>query len=400
MRPFPLPAERYYPPIRTETDWYAVLAAALCGVVVAMNIGKVPIAMSQLRAEFGLSLVAAVWVSSTINTLAISMALLFGVLCDRLGALRMCLTGLGFGILGGLGMLLAPALMPFWGWHGIWVLILALLLIAALAVYRSRPAYRPLLPAGVNPFAGAKAILAQREPWLLAFDLASFTIQHFALIIWLPTFLQEQRGLSPLAVSLLSCVMVLANVPGNLLGGSLLQRNFRRGSLIAFASAVTGLCGAGIFRVSGLGPLCLVRAPVLHRRLDSSLRAVGFGQPRTHAQADRHTAGTIQSSRQHRPILCATVDRHAGCHQRALARCADRHRVRGGGRGHTRCHDQTARAMNGFQGRFDFSKVGKSVEAAGRNLRQMQLRQHLSMSVYTKTFDRSIRSPTSARCSL
>ena len=62
----------------------------------------------------------------------------------------------------------------------------------------------------------------------------------------LPTFLQEQRGLSPLAVSLLACMMVLANVPGNLLGGSLLQRNFRRGSLIAFASVVTGLCGVGV----------------------------------------------------------------------------------------------------------------------------------------------------------
>ena len=299
---------RSHPPIRTETDWYAVLAAALCGVAVAMNVGKVPIAMSELRAEFGLSLVTAGWVSSTINALAITMALLFGVLCDRLGALRMCLTGLGFGILGGLGgliagneaalllsrfaegvgvvsvvvsapallssatahrdrryalgiwsaylpagvglvMLLAPVLMPFGGWRGIWVLVLAVLLMAALAVYRSRSAYRPLLPAEVNPHphAGAKAVLAQREPWLLAFALASFTIQHFALIIWLPTFLQEQRSLSALAVSLLSCVMVLANVPGNLLGGSLLQRNFRRGSLIAFASLVTGLCGAGIF---------------------------------------------------------------------------------------------------------------------------------------------------------
>lgn len=165
-------------PVRAETDWYAVLAAALCGVAVAMNIGKVSIAMSQLRAEFGLSLVAAGWVSSMINTLALTMAIVFGVLCDRLGALRMCLAGLGFGILGGLGglgagngsallvsrfaegvgvvsvvvsapallnsatahrdrrfalgiwsaylpagvglvMLLAPVLMPFWGWRGI-----------------------------------------------------------------------------------------------------------------------------------------------------------------------------------------------------------------------------------------------------------------------------------------
>jgi cyanate permease len=72
-------------------------------------------------------------------------------------------------------------------------------------------------------------------------------VQHFALIIWLPTFLQEQRALSPLAVSLLSCLMVLVNVPGNLLGGSLLQRNLHRGTLIVCANVITGLCSVGIF---------------------------------------------------------------------------------------------------------------------------------------------------------
>jgi cyanate permease len=48
-------------------------------------------------------------------------------------------------------------------------------------------------------------------------------------------------------VALLTCLMVLVNVPGNLLGGSLLHRNFHRGNLIAFASLVTGLSGIGIF---------------------------------------------------------------------------------------------------------------------------------------------------------
>jgi cyanate permease len=238
----------------------------------------------------------------------VTTAVLFGVLGDRIGALRMCMIGLGVGIAGGLGglaagnewallisrfaegagvvavavsapallssastpldrrfalgiwsaylpagvglaMLLAPAVMPLGGWRGMWVLSLAALLLALLAIFRSRPAYH--LPAPVqaqaHPFAAAKAVLTQLKPWLLAIAMTSWTLQHYALIIWLPTFLQEQRALSPLAVSLLSCLMVLVNVPGNLLGGSLLQRNFRRGSLIAFASLVTGLCGAGIF---------------------------------------------------------------------------------------------------------------------------------------------------------
>ena len=294
--------------IRTETDWRAVLAAVLCGIAVAMNVGKVPIALSQLRAEFGLSLVAAGWVSSMINALAMSTAVLFGVLGDRVGALRMCFTGLGIGILGGVGgliagnelallisrfaegasvvavavsapallssasaptdrhfafgiwsaylpagvglaMILAPAVMPIGGWRAIWVLTLAALLMAVLAIYRSRPAYRlrRTAEAEPHPFAAAKVALARLTPWLLAFAMGSWTVQHYALIIWLPTFLQEQRNLSPLTVSLLSCMMVLVNVPGNLLGGSLLQRKFRRGNLIAFASLVTGLSGAGIF---------------------------------------------------------------------------------------------------------------------------------------------------------
>lgn len=300
--------------MRRFTDWRAVLAAALCGLAVAINVGKVPIAMGSLRAEFGLSLVAAGWVSSMINTLGVSTGILFGLLGDRLGALRTCYAGLAASILGGvlglaagseaallvsrflegagmvavavsapalltsatvpsdrrfalgiwssylpagvgLVMLLAPLAMPFGGWRGLWVLSLVVLTLAALGIRRSQAAYD--LPHVADSAAAksgtesswriARQALAQPAPWLLAFAMGSWTLQHYALIIWLPTFLTEQRGLGVLATSLLSCLMVLANVPGNLLGGSLLQRNYRRGNLIAFASLVSGLCGIGIF---------------------------------------------------------------------------------------------------------------------------------------------------------
>ena len=39
----------YNPPMRTSTDWRAVLAAAACGVAVALNVGKVPIALPALK---------------------------------------------------------------------------------------------------------------------------------------------------------------------------------------------------------------------------------------------------------------------------------------------------------------------------------------------------------------
>lgn len=292
---------------RPGSDWAAVLAAVLCGVAVAMNVGKVPIAMSELRAEFGLSLVAAGWVSSMINTLGVTTALFFGLLGDRFGALRMCLAGLALSALGGglallaggggalltsrfvegagllavavsapalasaasapgdrrfalgiwsgylpagvgLVMLLAPLVVPAGGWRGLWLLTLAAILLSALAVHRARHAYRLPAPAAeAHPFVTAKQALAQPEPWLLALAMATWTLQHYALIIWLPTFLREQRGMATGLAAFLSCLMVLANVPGNLLGGSLLHRNYRRGSLIASASLVTGLSGVGIF---------------------------------------------------------------------------------------------------------------------------------------------------------
>ncbi|MBI5899801.1 MAG: MFS transporter [Rhodocyclales bacterium] len=296
--------------MRTSTDWRAVLAAAACGVAVAFNVGKVPIAMTELRAEFGLSLVAAGWMSSMINTLAVCTGLAFGILGDRFGALRTCYAGLGTSMLGvalglvaasegslllsrflegtglvavavsapalltsaaaptdqrfalgiwssylpagvGLIMLLAPLILPFGGWRGLWLVSLMALAMSALAVRRSEASYAPrpaATPATeVSPWRVARAALARPAPWLLAFAMLSWTLQHYALIIWLPTFLTEQRGLGMLATSLLSCVMVLANVPGNLIGGSLLQRGWQRGKLIAGASLVTGLCGAGIF---------------------------------------------------------------------------------------------------------------------------------------------------------
>ncbi len=298
----------YNPPMRTSTDWRAVLAAAACGVAVALNVGKVPIALPALRAEFGLSLVAAGWLSSMINSLAVCTGLLFGLLGDRLGALRTCYAGIAASLLGGLlaiaaggGSLLllsrflegagmiatvvsAPALLtaaaapqdrrfalgiwssylpagvglimllatlalPLGGWRALWWVALVALAAAALAVRRAEPAYALSAHAANDEpiWPTARAALARPAPWLLAFAMMCWTLQHYALIIWLPTFLKEQRDLGLSAVALLSCAMVLANVPGNLIGGRLLQRGFARSRLIVAANLFTGLCSMGIF---------------------------------------------------------------------------------------------------------------------------------------------------------
>lgn len=291
-----------------QTSWPAVFAATLCGVAVAANVGKVAITLDLLRSHFQLDLLRAGWVSSAINSLAVSVALAFGMLGDRLGALRLCLSGLCVALLGGVAalfstdyasllasriaegagymavavsapallsaastprdrrfalgiwgaympagiglvMILTPLLTRLGGWHAVWLFTIALLAATAVGLLRFRAHYRipPPAPDAAPILNSARQALGNPVPWLLAFSFACWSLQHFTLIVWLPTFLRDQRGLSPELVALLSCVMVLVNVPGNLLGGTLLQRNLPRGYLIAAASVVTGLSAVGVF---------------------------------------------------------------------------------------------------------------------------------------------------------
>lgn len=294
----------------SSTHWPAVLAAVAGGVAVGMNVGKVPMALAVLRQEFGLSLVQAGTVSSTLSTLAVLFAVGVGMLTGRVGPLRMALGGLvvsvlaslagllvhgyaalittrvleGAGFLAmavagpglvsaaaapadrrfaigvwatfmpagaGLAMLLSPPLLGAVGWRGLWALVAAVLALAAGAAWQQRRHYaadRSAAPAGRSGGAVGPAVALLRQPlaWLLALAFGCWAIQHFSLIVWLPTFLMEQRGMAASAAAALTALMLLVNVPGNLIGGALVQRGLPRGRLIAAAHAATGLCAMGL----------------------------------------------------------------------------------------------------------------------------------------------------------
>jgi MFS family permease len=286
-----------------------VLAVLAAGLAIALNVGKVPVAMPSLRAELGLTLVQAGWVSSMLTAVAVVAAALVGMWVGRLGALRMVLGGLALGaaaslaallqpgwttlittrLVEGLGfmvvavacpalisaatapaqrrfaiglwsaympagaslaMALAPWLLPQAGWRGLWLMTAAALLLALLALWLLRASFdsvaRPSPASGGTSFlAPVRAALGQPLPWLLALSFGVWATQHFALIVWLPTFLLEQRGLAAGTVALLTSGMLVACVPGNLLGGWLVQNGARRGWLIAAAQVLTGLGAIG-----------------------------------------------------------------------------------------------------------------------------------------------------------
>lgn len=285
-----------------------MLAAVGAGLAIALNIGKVPVALALLRTEFGLTLVQAGWVSSMLTTVAVFSAAFVGMWVGRVGATRMVLGGLllcaaaslatlastgplalllfrlaegaGFMIVAvacpalvsaaagpadrrfalalwsaympagaSVAMALAPWLLPLAGWRGLWAITAGLLALAAFAVWRERARYRtpppPALTGSGSFFGPVRQALGQPLPWVLALSFGVWATQHFALIVWLPTFLKEQRGLGAGTVALMTGVMLVACVPGNLLGGALVQRGVPRWRLLAAAQALCGLMALG-----------------------------------------------------------------------------------------------------------------------------------------------------------
>jgi cyanate permease len=84
------------------------------------------------------------------------------------------------------------------------------------------------------------ALESLRQPGSVALALlfAFYVAQWTSVMIWLPTFLVDERGTAPALASLLAALMVLVNVPGNIGGGWLIAHGVRRGILILAAATI------------------------------------------------------------------------------------------------------------------------------------------------------------------
>jgi cyanate permease len=292
--------------MHTRTSWTAVTALLVAGVVGAGAVGKLPGALPLLREEFGLSLVAAGWVVSMFNTIALAAAVFFGLFADRIGALRACLLGLGALAAGGalgavasstpillvsrfvegagfialvvsvpalivsatasearnlalglwsgympvgfaLVLLATPVVLAAVGWRGLWWGQVLAIAAVAVAIWRQRGRF-PLLPPRAERSVGSVAeALRHPAPWWCALAMGFYALQWTSVMVWLPTFLLSERNASPLAASALTALVVGANAPGTVFGTWLVHRNLARGTLISVSAALMGACGIAIF---------------------------------------------------------------------------------------------------------------------------------------------------------
>ncbi len=293
-----------------RTRWKAAGVAVLLGVVAALSIGKLPPALPALRAEFGLSLAESGRLVSVFNTLGMVASIFMGLLTPRIGAWRLCMLGLGLltggGLLGAaatgqgllltarfaegtgflavvvaapallslatapadrarafslwgsymptgtaLGMLLAPLLMAASGWRVLWLAVAVCTLLAAALLHARRADYGTPVngPApDVSPsWRAAAGPLKAAGPWCIALCFACYVFNYYAIMVWLPTFMVGERQISLSTASLLTALVVAANIPGNWLAGALLQRGVSRGAHVCAAGVCTLLTCSAIF---------------------------------------------------------------------------------------------------------------------------------------------------------
>jgi MFS family permease len=368
------PASPGAPRAPSGTNWPAAWAVFAAGLVCGAYIGKVPPALPAQRAELGLSLVESGFIATTFNLIGLAVGMFVGVLCDRFGHKRlglaglavMCLAGLlgaaawdfpsllasrffeGVGFIlftvsgsalmaatagaaertkvmglwsaympsgGSLAILVAPLALWAFGWRGLWVGMSIAAAAAILLIARHAPTPRY---GSVSSLKLAAESLAQPASIALALLFAFYVAQWTSVMIWLPTFLVGERGASAGLASLLTALMVLVNVPGNLGGGWLLQHGVRRGPLILAACAIMVVTDIAMLS-SALPDALRFLAVLVFSCCAGVIPACIFSGVVVHARTPQHVGTTngmvMQTSQAGQffgPILLAWLATHFG----------------------------------------------------------------------------------------
>ncbi len=339
------PAEHAAPERATTTRWLVVGALIASGVAASLHVGKVPPALPALRDELGLGLVPAGWVASIFNLIGATLGVASGLVADRLGARRVLAAGLFFLVAGSIGgaaadsgvvllatrvlsglglvtvavsapriivatasvrdcglalgawsiymptgmaiaMLSAPFVLPGVGWRGLWLLhagVTAIVLVAVLAATANVPAGRS------SRGRISTEALRRPGPWLLAAAFACYTVQFFAVVTWMPTFLVESHGSTREAAALAGALVVGANVIGCLAGAWLLHRKAARWKLLAIGYLVMTPCVVGVF--SAFVPVVLkIALAALFSAVGGLLPAAILAGASVHAPSRDHVA--------------------------------------------------------------------------------------------------------------
>jgi cyanate permease len=295
--------------VSEKSHWRIVVLTVMVGAVGAYQVGKLPPAIPMLRAELGISMVAAGWAASLVSIAGAFLGVFAGAQAERMGVRRaiiICLAILAAGalvdaaarntvmlLLGrtlesvgfvgiavagprliaaatqerdhglalgmwsvyfpagmALAMFMAPSSIEDMGWRGFWT-ISAFIAIVAIPVFWAATSQTFWTGPAKNPqpqiLPNLKLSLQRPGPWILAVCFALYTVQWLAVMVWLPTFLIERQGFSPVTAATGVAAVVAVNIFGNLAAGWLLHHGAARWLLIVVGYIVMGTTAGAIF---------------------------------------------------------------------------------------------------------------------------------------------------------
>lgn len=292
-----------------RTPWALVGLLVAAGIVAAFHVGKVPPALPSIRAELDATLRQAGWLLSTVNLISAAGGMAIALTADRLGHRRLVILGTalsfaasllaafatgvesllvsrffeGLGFIAvvvaipslllriarpddhrlamalwttympagaGAMMLISALVLPGTSWRVAWVvaagasgLMLIALLLRALPraeLDAQTVARRPVLHEMAE-------VASSGGPLAIALCFAAYSCCWFAVIGFLPTLQIERLHLSTSTAAIVTALVTIVNVGGNLASGWLLRRGVARVTLIVGASVSMAFCAAGIF---------------------------------------------------------------------------------------------------------------------------------------------------------
>lgn len=299
-----------------RTPWALVGLLVAAGIVAAFHVGKVPPALPSIRAELGATLRQAGWLLSTVNLITAVGGMAIALTADRFGHRRLAVLGTGLGVLAsvfgafassvdgllvsrvfeGLGfitvvaaiptlllriaraedqrlvmalwttympagagamMLISALVLPGTSWRIAWFVAagVSALMLGAL-LWRAVPSRElDALPVARRPVLHEMVEVASSGgPLAIALCFGAYSCCWFAVVGFLPTLQIERLHLATSTAAIVTAVVTIVNVGGNLAAGWLLRRGVQRVTVIVGAAVPMAFCAAGIF-VDGLPDL-------------------------------------------------------------------------------------------------------------------------------------------------
>ena len=288
-----------------ETHWSRVWVAFLAGCVAAFQLGKTFASLTLIIDELSLSLVQAGLILSLFSLIAAFAGAGFGLLSDRIGHVRMALTGLavsaggaflgamapdievlllsrlieglGFilaivalpslisrsasdrdrplamGLWGafmpagiGLSMIITPVLIDWHGWRGLWndigFIMLAWGAILALT-FRGAPTRAGIQLSTADFISNTLRI----GPLLVVAGFVCYSSLYQSLTAFLPTILVTDYSVPFAQAARFGAIVVVGNIIGNISAGWLIGRGFKPWKLLTVSFVTMGLCAMLVF---------------------------------------------------------------------------------------------------------------------------------------------------------